>query len=136
MAGFGGGRAIWHRPCLPGGSMELEKALSMVCVLASVGALSLGADQTRSGQGGSASDLKPFTRVSDREFVQGKVSAKTDSTLTVDGKVIATTAATAVMKDGKPITTTDVHVGDKVKVAASKTADGSLQAVTVEVLGG
>ena len=69
-----------------------------------------------------------------RETVQGKVSAKTDSSLTVDGKVIGTTVATAFVKDGKPITISEVQLGAKVKVVASKESDGSLQAITVEVL--
>ncbi len=69
-----------------------------------------------------------------RESIQGKVSAKTGSSLTVDGKVITTTAGTAFTKNGKPITLLDVQVGDKVKVTAAKEADGTWQAIAVEVL--
>src|SRR2546427_12393200 len=91
--------------------------LCVICALAFSVARTVPAKQT-------AAPRKESARVADRESVQGKVSAKTEASLTVDGKVITTTAATAFMKDGKPMTMSDVRVGDKVKVAASKATDG------------
>src|SRR2546422_879676 len=101
-------------------------SLCVVCLLASTALLTINAVQATPLQNES-------TRVRDREAIQGKVSAKSAESLTVDGKVISTTPTTAFMKDGKPITLSDVQVGDKVKVAAAKGTDGSLQAVLVEV---
>lgn len=71
--------------------------------------------------------------VSDRESVHGNIRAKTEAGLTVEGKVINTTAATFLMNNGKPIALADVKVGDRVKVAATKGANGSLKAVSIEL---
>ena len=69
----------------------------------------------------------------DQDSIQGKITAKTDTTVTVDAKMVATTATTAVSKNGKPGTLADVNIGDKVKVTAKKSEDGGLQAVMIEV---
>jgi hypothetical protein len=69
----------------------------------------------------------------DQDSIQGKVTAKTDNTVTVDAKMVATTPTTAVSKNGKPGTLADVNIGDKVKVTAKKSDDGGLQAVMIEV---
>jgi len=105
----------------------IELSLCVVCALAPVSLLSLNANSTESS-------VRESALAYDRESIQGKVSAKTDAGLTVDGKKIATTASTSIMKGGKPITLADIQVGDMVKVAASKSTDGSLQAVSIEVL--
>jgi hypothetical protein len=104
-----------------------ELSLCVVCALAPSSLLTLNTVQAAPSENESA-------RADDRESIHGKVSAKSDTSLTVDGKVIMTTAVTAVMKDGKPLTIGDITVGDKVKVSASKGTDGSLQAVSVEVM--
>ena len=105
----------------------IELSLCLVCALAPASLLSLNANSTESS-------ARESVLAYDRESIQGKVSAKTDSGLTVDGKKIATTATTSFMKSGKPITLADIQVGDMVKVAASKGTDGSFQAVSVEVM--
>jgi hypothetical protein len=69
----------------------------------------------------------------DQDSIQGKVTAKTDSSVTVDAKMVATSATTAVSKNGKPASLSDVNIGDKVKVTAKKGDDGGLQAVMIEV---
>jgi ribosomal protein S1 len=69
----------------------------------------------------------------DQDSIQGKVTAKTDSTVTVDAKMVATSPTTAVSKNGKAATLADVNIGDKVKVTAKKSEDGGLQAVMIEV---
>ena len=71
----------------------------------------------------------------DQDSIQGKVTAKTDNTVTVDAKMVATTPTTAVSKNGKAGTLADVNIGDKVKVTAKKGDDGGLQAVMIEVSG-
>ncbi len=121
---------FWHGPCLqPIGMSSMNQLLKLgLCVIC---ALTFSVARTVQGKQAAT---PPSGRAADRESVQGKVSAKTEASLTVDGKVITTTGATAFMKDGKPITISDVQVGDKVKVGATKVTDGSLQAVMVEVL--
>ena len=103
--------------------------------LSAIGALALLMPRTSLDARQAPATPKEFVRLLPRETIQGKVSAKTDSSLTVDGKVIATTAATAFTKEGKPITLSDVQVGDKVKVTASKEGDGTWRAIAVEILG-
>jgi len=103
----------------------IELSLCLVCALAPVSLLTLKATPT---------EPLPSIRLAEPESVQGKVSAKTDSSLTVDGKAIVVTANTSYMKEGKPITLADVQAGDQVKVSASMRTDGSLEALTVVVL--
>ena len=101
--------------------------LCLVCALAPISLLTLKATPT---------DPPPSEsiRFVERESVQGKVSAKTDSSLTVDGKAIVVTASTSYMKEGKPITLADVQTGDQIKVSTSMRTDGSLEALSVVVL--
>jgi co-chaperonin GroES (HSP10) len=70
----------------------------------------------------------------DRQSIEGRLTAKSDTTITVNGKVIAITATTSFMKAGKSILATDVQTGDNVKVIASRGTDGPLVAESVEVL--
>jgi co-chaperonin GroES (HSP10) len=108
-------------------SQLIELSLCLVCALAPLVFLTVEANSVALPQPGAA-------RASDRETIQGKISAKSDTSLTVDGKVIAVTGATSFTRNGKAITISDVQSGDQVKVTASKGTDGSLQAVSVEVL--
>jgi hypothetical protein len=105
----------------------IELSLCLVCALAPISLLTLKATPTEPRPSESI-------RLAEPESVQGKLSAKTDSSLTVDGKTIAVTANTSFMKAGKPITLADVQTGDQVKVSASMKTDGSLEALTVVVL--
>lgn len=105
----------------------IELSLCVICALAPTALLTLNARQAPLAEQGSTSFV-------DRESVAGKVSAKTEASLTVDGKNIATTDGTSFMKEGKAVTLSDVQVGDQVRIAATKTTDGSLQAVMVEVM--
>lgn len=73
-------------------------------------------------------------RAYDQESISGKVSAKSDTSLTVDGKLITVSVGTSFTKDGKSIAIGEVQKGDQVKVKVSKGTDGSLQALSVEVL--
>lgn len=98
-------------------------ALGVALVLGSA-ALALQATQEASPAYGAAYD---------QDSIQGKVTAKTDSSVTVDAKMVATSATTAVSKNGKPGSLSDVNIGDKVKVTAKKSDDGGLQAVMIEV---
>jgi hypothetical protein len=105
----------------------IELSLCLVCALAPVSLLTLKANPTEPSPSVSI-------RLADRQSVEGKVSAKTDSSLTVDGKTIAVTGSTSYMKEGKPITLADIQTGDQVKVSASMRTDGSLEALSVIVL--
>ena len=105
----------------------IELSLCVICALAPTALLTVNARQAPSVD-------QENTSFVDREFVAGKVSAKTEASLTVDGKSIATTDGTSYLKEGKAVTLSDVQVGDQVRIAATKTTDGSLQAVMVEVM--
>lgn len=105
----------------------IELSLCVICALAPTALLTVNARQAPLAEQGSAGFV-------DRESVAGKVSAKTDASLTVDGRNVATTEGTSFMKEGKSVTLSDVQVGDQVRIAATKTNDGSLQAVMVEVM--
>jgi len=57
----------------------------------------------------------------------GTVSAKTDNSITVDGKQYALTADARVNKQGEPLLTKTVKSGDTVCFTTEKAADGSQQ---------
>lgn len=65
--------------------------------------------------------------------VAGRVDAKNDQSLSVDGQTILLTDTTTYTKDGAPATLADVNTGDAVRVTATKGAAGSLVAVRVAV---
>ena len=65
--------------------------------------------------------------------VAGRVDAKSDKSLSVDGQTVLVTEMTTYTKDGAPATLADVKTGDAVRVTASKGAAGSLVAVRIEV---
>jgi Domain of unknown function (DUF5666) len=122
----------WHERCDRSLCMKrkpqlIELSLCLVCALAPVALLTLQADPATRPQSETA-------RADDQETIQGKVSEKSDTSLKVDGKTITVSAVTSFTKDGKTITISDVQKGDSVKVKTSKGTDGSLQAVSVEVL--
>jgi hypothetical protein len=106
----------------------VELSLCAVCALAPGALLTLGMDSSTSWRAEAA------VVVADRELIHGKVTSKSDASLTVDAKMVTTSTTTSIMKEGKPITIGDVQVGDKVRVAVSKGSDGSLQAISVEVM--
>ena len=65
--------------------------------------------------------------------VAGRVDAKSDRSLSVDGQTVLVTETTTYTKDGAGATLADVQTGDEVRVTALKGAAGSLVAVRVEV---
>lgn len=67
--------------------------------------------------------------------VAGRVDAKSDKSLSVDGQTVLISDLTTYTKDGAPATLADVNTGDTVRVTAAKGAAGSLVAVRVEVTG-
>jgi len=69
----------------------------------------------------------------DDALINGRVTAKTVSTLTVGDKVITITDSTSFLKEGSKIKIDDIQVGDTVKVTTTKGDAGALQAVTVVV---
>jgi hypothetical protein len=107
------------------GRQLIELSFCIVCALAPSALWTLDAVPA------ADPSIKP-TQVSDRNVIHGAVSAKAETRLTVNGKVIVTTVATTVMKDGRPATLDDIKVGDTVTVTAAKVAGDSLQAVSVE----
>ena len=57
----------------------------------------------------------------------GAVTAKTDTSITIDGKMYALTADTKVNKQEEPLLLKTVKVGDTVCFTTEKAADGSQQ---------
>jgi len=87
----------------------------------------------------AASPLKGATAVmaaaadESETVVAGRVDAKSDKSLSVDGQTVLISGMTTYTKDGAPATLADVNTGDAVRVSAAKGAAGSLVAVRVEV---
>ena len=65
--------------------------------------------------------------------ITGKVEAKSATTLTVNGKVLMVTEATAILKNSSKIKIDDLQVGDSVQVTTVKDTSGALLAVNVVV---
>ena len=63
--------------------------------------------------------------------VSGKVEAKTDTTLTVGGRIVSISSSTTFAKAGAAIGSGDIKVGDKVNIV---TSDDGQVAVTVDVI--
>ena len=63
----------------------------------------------------------------------GKVEAKSETSLTVDGHTVALNAATTYSRNGAAIGNADVKVGDKVNIV---TSDDGQVAVSVDVTPG
>lgn len=57
----------------------------------------------------------------------GTVTAKTDTSVTIDGKMYSLTADTRVNKQEEPILLKSVKVGDHLCFTTEKAADGSMQ---------
>jgi hypothetical protein len=70
----------------------------------------------------------------DRQFVEGRVTSRSEAALGVNGKAIAVVAETTFTKDGKPITVADIQLGDYVLAMVIKGTDGFLIAESIEVL--
>jgi hypothetical protein len=65
--------------------------------------------------------------------IAGRVSAKTATSLQVEGSTLLVTASTAYSKEGSAISLSDINAGDEVRVVTMAGAEGSVLAVTVEV---
>jgi hypothetical protein len=107
----------------------IELSFCVVCALAPSALWTLNADSLASSPRETA-----LHRVAGRESILGSVSAKTGSSLTVSGKTIATTVGSAFIRDGRAVELSDIQVGDKVKVVASKGPDDTWRADSVEVV--
>jgi len=65
--------------------------------------------------------------------VTGKVAAKDDGSLQVNGNAVLVTDSTVYVRNGVSATLADVQLGDEVRVSCVKGAGGSLVAIRVEV---
>jgi hypothetical protein len=72
---------------------------------------------------------KPDNRLT--KNISGKVTAKTDTSLTVDGRTVSLTSATTFSKGGASIGSADVSVGDSINIV---TTDDGQVAVSVDVM--
>lgn len=110
----------------------IELSFCVVCALAPSALFTLNADPA-AGMASAVSIAAESTRLTDRESIHGNVTAKSEASVTVDARAVAVTPTTSCTKDGKPVTLADIRVGDMVKVTATKTGEGSWQAITIEV---
>lgn len=81
-----------------------------------------------------ADESSPAVPSSAASTVSGTVSAKSDMSLTVGSTTVTVTETTAIMKGGESIELDGVNVGDEVKVTAHHADDGSMAAVSIEVV--
>ena len=72
------------------------------------------------------------TAVADARTVTGKITAKSDTSLSIGDTKISLTTTTNFTKGGAAIKLEDINVGDQVRVTTS--AGDPLQAVAVEVV--
>ncbi len=72
--------------------------------------------------------VKPDNRLT--RNISGKLQAKTDNSLTVDGRTVTTSGATTFSKNGTSIGSGDVKVGDTLNIV---TTDDGQVAVSVNV---
>lgn len=72
---------------------------------------------------------KPDNRLTNN--ISGKVTAKTDNTLTVDNRTVTLTGATTYSRSGASIGSGDIKVGDTINIV---TTDDGQVAVSVNVL--
>ena len=84
--------------------------------------------QSASADPSAPAQVKPDNKLT--KNISGKVAAKTDTTLTVDGRTISLTSATTFSKGGASIGSGDVKVGDSVNIV---TTDDGQVAVSVDL---
>ncbi len=72
--------------------------------------------------------------VRESRVVKGRIEARSDNSIIVNGQTIAVIGSTAFIKDAAAVGLTDLNVGDKVRVAATKQVDGTWQAESIEVI--
>jgi len=85
--------------------------------------------QTTPADPSAPPQVKPDNKLT--RNISGKVSAKTDTSLTVDGRTVSLTSATTFSKGGASIGSGDVSVGDSVNIV---TTDDGQVAVSVNVV--
>ena len=81
------------------------------------------------------SDLNRQTHEKICQGNHGAVTAKTDTSVTVDGKMYALTVDTKVNKQEEPLLLKTVKVGDKVCFTTEKAADGTQQIAKLMAVG-
>lgn len=72
--------------------------------------------------------------MAESSVVSGRVTATSGDSLVVDGNAITVSGSTAIIKDGAAIKLNEVKAGDEVRVTVAKSAEGALQALSIEVL--
>ncbi len=106
----------------------LKPALLGLVSLFALTAGSLLAQSTTPVDPSAPPQVKPDNRLT--RNISGKVAAKTDNSLTVDGRTVTTTSATTNSKNGTSIGSADEKVGDMVNIV---TTDDGQVAVSVNV---
>ena len=105
---------------------SLQLGFLIASVMATLPMVTLA--QTPAANPSAAAVAKPDNKVT--KNLSGKITAKSDSSLTVDGRTVSLTSATTCSKGGTSIGSGDIKPGDSVNVV---TSDDGQVAVSVEV---
>jgi hypothetical protein len=106
----------------------LKPALLSLAIAAALAAVPLRAQSSPTPDPATPPQVKPDNRLT--KNISGKVAAKTDNSLTVDGRTVTFTSATTFSQNGTSIGSSDVKVGDTVNIV---TTDDRQVAVSVNV---
>jgi hypothetical protein len=107
---------------------SLKPALLGLVGLFALTSVSLLAQSTTPVDPSAPPQVKPDNRLT--KNISGKLSAKTENSLTVDGRTVTTSGATTYSKNGTSIGSGDVNVGDTLNIV---TTDDGQVAVSVNV---
>ncbi len=66
--------------------------------------------------------------------VSGRVTAKTDTSLSVEDRLVQVMSTTVITKKGLPIRLADIGIGETVRATTVRGLVGSTQAATIEVI--
>ena len=112
-------------------TLPLKRALVGALVASGLALLAVSADAQSSSTDPSATApaMKPDNRLTTN--ISGKVTAKTDNTLTVDNRTVTLTGATTYSRSGASIGSGDIKIGDTINIV---TTDDGQVAVSVNVL--
>ena len=108
----------------------IKLLLGVICL----SGLTAGLAVATTGNTNESARAQPVGLFNNKKDLSGAVTAKIETSLTVNNTVILVTDATTIMKGGQAIKLADVQVGDHVKVTASKGDNDMLTANSIEIL--
>ncbi len=101
-----------------------------------IAGLAVGPAVVTTARAGETATTRPVGLFSSKKEITGRVSAKTDGSLTVGTTLLSVSSSTTITKGGQAIKLSDIAVGDPVRVTASPGENNVLQALSIEVMAG